>query len=415
MFKAMSAYCRLFWRYLPTKLLRSVGILWLISMLYPCLVSGRSALDGADTLPLSEQFQRVLSDLRSTYDFPGMTAAYRLPDGTVKAVAVGWADVEASVPITTESRMLAASIGKTFVGATVLSLVGQDQLELDVPVVRWLADRPWYSRLPNHDKITLRHLLQHTAGISNHVDEEDFAQNFRAGAFSLEQPPTPEELIAYILDQPALFAPGAGWHYSDTGYLIVGLIIEQVTGRPFYDLVKERFLQPLHLDDTSPSNQLVLKDLAAGYMDADNSFGLPPKTIDTTGAMNWHPGIEWTGGGFVSTPADLANWAALLFTGKAMPGDYPDDLLRGAPVAPDQTEKTYGIAVSIDHASPFGTSYGHRGWIPGYVSSVLYYPEQGLAIAVQINTDQGITDGPPTLLPSIEQQLTRVVLRTLSE
>lgn len=391
------------------------NLLVLMCIPWPFLVCGQAMPYLADTSSLPDQFQKTLSAIQQEHNFPGMTAAYRLPDGTVRPVAVGWADKEAKKPMKIHSRMLAGSIGKTFVGATALTLVQDGQLVLDTLIAHWLADRSWFSRLPNHEKITLRHLLQHTAGIHNHVEEKAFAQDFRAGTFSLAQPPSPEDLIAYILDRPALFPPGEGWHYSDTGYLIVGLIIEQATGRSFYEVVQERFLHPLHLDDTSPSDQLVLPDLVAGYMAPENNFGLPPKTIGTSGAMNWHPGIEWTGGGFVSTPADLVTWATLLFTGEAMPGDYLGDLLRGVPVAPDQTEKTYGIAVSIDHTNPFGTSYGHRGWIPGYVSSVLYYPEQGLAIAVQINTELGITDGPPSVLPSIEQQLTRVVLRALSE
>lgn len=123
---------------------------------------------------LKEQFQSELEALQDQYRFPGATAAYILPDGTVEVFSVGLADVELDIPMMPESGMLAASIGTTFVGATVLALVQEGVLSLDDPISKWLNDRSWFSRLPNHATITLRQLLNHTSGIANHVDEEGF-------------------------------------------------------------------------------------------------------------------------------------------------------------------------------------------------------------------------------------------------
>jgi D-alanyl-D-alanine carboxypeptidase len=366
-----------------------------------------------DEIPISEQFQQELNALHDQYPFPGATAAFILPDGTLGQAAAGLADIERQLKMAPQSRMLAASIGKTFVGATVLGLAHEKLLMLDEPIATWLSDHPWFTRLPNHDSITLRQLLNHTAGLPNHLESEQFAMDFREGKFSGDVPPSPEELIAYILDQPALFRPGQGWYYSDTGYLLVGLIIRRVTGRSFYKEVSRRFLQPLQLSMTTPSNQRKIPGLAAGYMDASNPFGLPPKTTLRPGIMAWHPGIEGAGGGFVSNPKDLVVWAQRLFEGKAMEGDYLDDLLRAVPLSEEAPNVQYGMAVGIHRKGPFGKSYGHGGWIPGYSSSLRYYPEHGVAVAFQINTDIGIVNDSIPLMEDMEHRLTRIVIASI--
>ncbi len=366
-------------------------------------------LAATDTLPLPERFQNELAALHTQYGFPGATAAYRLPDGTTGTAAIGLADREREIPMAITARMPAASIGKTFVGATVLALVQEGRLALDEPIATWLGDRAWFVRLPNHDRITLRQLLNHTAGIANHVVAAAFARDLRQGRWPPDRPPAATELIGYILDQPPLFPPGAGWHYSDTGYLLVGLIIEQVTGRSFYAEITERFLIPHHLDLTTPANRRRIFGLAAGYLSADNAFGLPPKTTIRPGLLAWHPGIEGAGGGFVSNSQDLVVWAGRLFTGKALAGNYRRELLRAVPVDPAAPGVSYGIGVGIYADGPLGPTYGHGGWIPGYSSSLRYYPEYGIAIALQLNTDIGIVDDTSPVVQDAEVRLARIV------
>ncbi|OPX25507.1 MAG: hypothetical protein B1H05_03650, partial [Candidatus Cloacimonas sp. 4484_140] len=105
-------------------------------------------------LTLKARFQSELETLHDQYKFPGATAAYILPDGTVEVVAIGIDDVESKIPMKPQSRMLTASIGKTFVGAIVVSLAKEGVLSLDDPISKWLDDQPWFSRLPNHNFIT---------------------------------------------------------------------------------------------------------------------------------------------------------------------------------------------------------------------------------------------------------------------
>lgn len=358
-------------------------------------------------LPLSQRFQAELEALHAELAFPGATAAYVLPDGTTGVAAAGVSDVENAQPMTVRSRMLAASIGKSFVGAEILALAQDGKLGLDDAVSRWLGDRPWYSRLPNGDRITVRHLLNHTAGLHDHVYEEAFATALSKRWQEPGDPFSPEALVEFVLDKEPLNEPGEAFHYSDTGYILLGLIIEKAAGSSFYQEVEQRFLVPLNLDQTTPSNRRELKGLAAGYTAADNWLGLPTKSTNAPGVMAWNPALEWTGGGFVSSSRDLARWAKALYEGKAMPGDYLGELFRSVPVVPG--EASYGAGVGIYQGTPLGPKYGHGGVIPGYTSSMRYYPDHRIAVAFQVNTDINRDD----FAEAMEDRLAKLIVASL--
>lgn len=359
------------------------------------------------------QFQAALDSLQKQYRFPGATAAYVLKDGRVGVVATGVRDLESGAPMSVQSRMLSASIGKTFVGATVIALSREGVLDLDAPVSRWLGDRPWFGRLPNHAVITLRHLLNHTSGIADHVHLASFSSEVSQKWRSDSSPFTPEDLIRFTLDLPPLFDAGKGWAYSDTGYILIGLVIEKATGRSYYSEITKRFLKPLGLSLTTPADRRWLPDLAAGYMASSNPFGFPQKTTRADGAMQWHPGFEWTGGGLVSNSRDLAVWGATLFQERAMLGRYLVDLVDSVSVSADSSDVQYGAGVAIYRTGPFGPVYGHGGWIPGYSSSLRFYLDHGISIAFQINTDIGIIDNPSPVVRNIELRLAEVVTSTI--
>lgn len=395
---------------LPIALLQLFAVIVLVSAsIFGCQPAAHSDPD------TTAQFQKEIDALRQEYGFPGATAAYVLSDGTEGVVATGFSDIETKSKMSTSSRMLAASIGKTFVSATVLALADEGHFGLDDRISLWLSDNPWFVRLPNHDSITIRHLLTHRAGLPNHVEEPAFAAKL---AENWAKPGTlfsPEMLIGYVFDQPALFAPGDGWSYSDTGYVLVGLIIEKATGRSYYKEVQERFLDPLDLSLTSPSDRHDLSGLAAGYMSADNTFGLPAKTTSDDGRMVWNPATEWTGGGLASNSLDIARWAKALFEGRAMEGPYLDDLLSARPISAELLDVSYGAGVGIHKTGPIGPWYNHGGWIPGYSSSLRYYPEHRVAIAFQINTDIGIVDDSTALYEEMAARLEQVVAPTAAE
>ena len=386
----------------------------LLLLMLPCLfyllIISQPDPSTAAASDLSEEFQSALDAFQKQYGFPGATAAYMLPDGTVGVAATGFADIEAGTPMTVQSRMLSASIGKTFVGATVIALAREGILDLDIPVSRWLGDRQWFTRLPNHYAITLHHLLIHSSGLPDHVHLDSFATEVSRKWRENDNPFPPESLIRFVLDRQPLFKAGKGWAYTDTGYILIGLVIEKATGRSYYDEIKERFLTPLGLTLTTPADRRFLPGLAAGYMAADNAFGFPRKTTTADGALVWHPGFEWTGGGLVSNSRDLARWGWALFGGNEMWDSYPDELLNSVPISPDTPDIQYGAGVGIYHTGPFGPVYGHGGWIPGYSSSLRYYPDHGIAIAFQINTDIGIVDDTTPVMREMEARLAEIVI-----
>ncbi len=354
-------------------------------------------------------FRDALEALQAEHGFPGATAACALPDGSVSSAAAGLADVEAGAPMRPDDRMLAASIGKTFTGAMMVALSREGRLALDDPLAEWLGEEPWYDRLPNHDAITLRHLLRHRSGLPDHVYDEAFGAEF-ARRLATGRSFTPRELIGYVLDEEPLSPPGEGFAYTDTGYVLLGLVIEKATGESYYHGVARRFLEPISLAQTTPSDRRDLAGLVPGHLAADNLLGLPEKTLTEDGLLVFHPALEWTAGGFVSNSRDLARWGAALFGGEAMPRDYLPVLLASAPIDPARPAARYGLGIAVFRGGRFGVVYGHAGWIPGYTSSLRHYADHGVTIAFQVNTDIGFTEPGSELMGEIEARLAEAVL-----
>lgn len=355
---------------------------------------------------LRAKFQTEVEAMVSEFRLPGMTAAYVLGDGTTETFAAGFSDVELGIRMTTTSRMLAASIGKTFVGALVLDLVRENRLQLDAPVKNYLGGEHWFARLPNHDSMTLRHLLTHSSGIGDHVQSPRFISACRKLLRRERAEILPTELVSFVLDTAPLFPAGTAFHYSDTGYVLTGLIIEKITGQKLFGLIAEHFIKPLALTQTGASDTAELPGLASGYQAKDNPFGLPASTTVTPGLLAWNPAIEWAGGGVISTSGDLAKWGSALYTGAALGGSYLPEILQSVAVAP---EVRYGIATAIRRNRQNQRMYGHTGWIPGYCSSMLYYPELKAAIAFQINTDIGMKGRNESPLDQMESRLARLI------
>ncbi|NNF25310.1 MAG: beta-lactamase family protein [Rhodobacteraceae bacterium] len=377
----------------------------LIAAVLGALGGGPAMADSAD---LEARVHGLLVSFQTEYQFPGATLSYVLPDGTAGDVAVGLADAEAGAKMTPKTRMLAASVGKTLVGALVLSLESDGAVSRQNRVSQYLGAEPWFARLPNANEMTIRHLLTHTSGLPDHVHMEGVVQAIVARGAEADF--GAEQAIAFVLDTPPLFEAGSAWSYTDTGYLLLGLVIENAAGRDFYGLVQERFLGPLGLNETSPSASPVLPGLAVGYTGQDNTFGLPSRTMDADGALLWNPAAEWTGGGFVSTSHDLARWGDALFSGAALGTPYLDRLLDGVSVHPDAPGILYGSGVAIYSQTEFGPVYGHGGWIPGYVSSLRHYGGHGLTIAFQINSDVGVVDDSTDLVPALEAALAGLLI-----
>jgi D-alanyl-D-alanine carboxypeptidase len=199
--------------------------------------------------------------------------------------------------------------------------------------------------------------------------------------------------VAYLLDEKPPFEAGKGWDYSDTNYIVLGMIIEKVTGRKFYDEANRRLLKPLKLTETIPQDGPRLKGVVQGYAGPNNPFGGTDAMI-VNGKFAINPQFEWTGGGYASTAHDLARWAKMIYVGKAFSPDLLPQVLEGVPAAMLGRETRYGLGAII-RKTQAGTSYGHSGFFPGYMTDMMYFPEYRVAVAVQVNTSVGRSLGKP--------------------
>ena len=355
---------------------------FLVLVLLACSigVAAQKPVVATGTNVLKKEIQLKLDEWHKAGKFPGATVGVVLPDGESFGLAVGFSDRDAKTPMRPDDRMLAGSTGKTFAAATALQLVKEGRISLDDKVEKYLGSEAWFARLPNAKDITIRQLMNHTSGLVRYEFKDQFTKDLTASPDKVWKP---AELVSYLLDEKAPFEAGKGWDYSDTNYIVLGMIIEKVTGKRFYDEANRRLVKPLKLSNTIPQDSPRIKNLVQGYAGANNPFGGKDAMI-TDGKFAINPQFEWTGGGWASTSEDLARWAKMMYEGKAFDPSMLPVMLDGVPAKLGRDVK-YGLGVII-RPTAAGTSYGHSGFFPGYMTDMMYFPDKKIAVALQVNT-----------------------------
>ena len=331
---------------------------------------------------LEQRLQAKLDSLHAAGSFPGATVGVALADGSMLALAVGESDTTSHTRMRPADMMLAGSTGKTFFGAVALQLVSEGRIALDDPISKYLGSEPWFSRLPNGPAITIRMLMNHTSGLVRYEFDDAFTQAVRAEPYRVWKP---EEQVAFILGTEPPFAAGQGWTYSDTNYIVLAIIMERVTGEPMYEAIRRRVLRPLGLEagiiaQTGPD----LPGLVQGYAGQGNPFADSDEVL-VDGRFVFDPSFEWAGGGFIVNAGSLARWAKLLYENRAFDPRLNAEFYDGVETRGLGRGARYGLGVIIAE-SPFGTTYGHSGFFPGYLTEVRYWPDHRFAIAIQVNT-----------------------------
>ena len=282
-----------------------------------------------------------------------------------------------------EDRMFSGSIGKTYVSTVLLQLAEEKKLSILDPVKKYLGEETWFSRLPNADALTIYMLLTHTGGLPEYVAKPGVWETVRKFP---DKTWTPADRLEFIFDDAPVHPPGNGWSYSDSDYIILGYIIEKVTGNTYYSELEKRVLKPLKLTETTPANKRELKGLVPGYSDLDAPFNIYGKVV-ANGKYFFNPQMEWTGGGLISTSADLAVWAKRLYEGKFLSKTSLKKMLTPVSMKTGKPDKEgYGLGVFV-WSSDFGAVYGHSGFVPGYNSVMAYVPKYGFSVGLQINSD----------------------------
>jgi len=357
-------------------------------------LAAQQAVKGPAPSALRGRIQAYLDEWRAASAFPGASVGIALPDGTAFGVVTGVSDRATGTPLKPDDLMLAGSTGKTFFAAVALQLIEQGRLELDAPISKYLGKRPWFARLPNAKDVTVRHLMTHTSGIVRYEMDPKFTAALRAQPDKVWQP---EEEIAFQLDATPPFAAGQGWDYSDTNYIVLGMIVEGLTGKDYYDEIRHRFLEPLRLERVVPSTSRRIPGLVPGYAGSRDPLGLPDEMM-VKGELVINPQFEWAGGGFATSALDLARWGRELYAGRALSAAARKMMLDAAVPAKLGPEARYGLGVIVRPSGPVGPTWGHSGFFPGYQTELLYFPDLGVSLAIQINTSAPRATGGRSLL-----------------
>ena len=356
-----------------------VAVSILMIGLFP--VAAQKPVTTVGTNVLKKELQMKLDEWHKAGKFPGATLGVVLADGESFGLAVGYSDRDAKSPMKPDDRMLAGSVGKTFAAATALQLVKEGKINLDDKIEKYLGQESWFDRLPNAHAITVRQLMNHTSGLVRYEFKEEFTKYLTEHPMKVW---TPEERLAYLFDAKAAFEAGKGWDYSDTNYIVLGMIIEKITGRKFYDEANRRVIKPLKLKDMIPQEGPIIKGVVQGYAGAGNPFGGKDAMIEN-GKFVINPQLEWTGGGYASTSHELARWAKMIYEGKAFDASLLPQVLDGVAAPMLGKETKYGLCVIIRNTQA-GISYGHSGFFPGYMTDMMYFPDKKFAVAVQVNS-----------------------------
>jgi D-alanyl-D-alanine carboxypeptidase len=308
----------------------------------------------------SDDHAALRAALQAVVDAGATGAVGLVDDGAdVSAVAVGAARLDPRRPLRVRDEFRVGSITKTVIATITLQLVGEGRLRLGDTVERWLP-----GMVPNGSAITIRMLLNHTSGIFNYTDDAHWNAAVLANPYRYW---SPEELVAVATAHPPLFPPGHGLAYSNTGYILVGLVLEKVTGQPVQDLVTQRVVRPLRLHGTFFATSARFRGpYAHGYF---------PPSLTGDGyrdTSSWPPSWAWTAGALVSTAPDLARLYQALLSGRLLSPVLLHEMTTTVtgPALPGLGMLGIGLGIWAVK-TPCGTAWGHEGGIPGYTSFAL--------------------------------------------
>ena len=339
---------------------------------------------------IRDSIENKLAELVVQHELPGMNFSIIYANGDQMDRSAGFADTERKVLLDTEHVLFSGSIGKTYAVAVLMQLVEEQKVDLDARYLKYFPETDWLKRLPNMEQITVRQLLEHTSGLPRYIADQGLWDTLQADPNKIW---TYEERLAFILDKDPVHAAGEGWAYSDSNYLLIGMLIERITASPYYSEVISRVLEPLNLRDTHPAITREIKNLPVGYSELPPFFRMP-KVVVENGLYAFNPQMEWTGGGFASTTSDLARWARAYYTAACFSPGSLEQIITINPNGEDVGNGlSYGMGSFIFDTS-FGMMWGHTGFVPGFVSIFGYLPERSIALALQVNCDYATRKKP---------------------
>ncbi len=365
--------------------------------------------EGANLPAYASTLQPQIEEQMTNLRIPGALVYVDVPGEGTWSQAFGTGNLEASTPITLNDHFRIGSNTKTFTASIILQLVDEGKLGLDDPVSKYQPE------VPNGENITVRQLLNMTSGLFNYAEDEDFNDTLDSQPEKVWEP---EELIAIGFQHQPDFSPGEDFHYSNTNYVLLGMIIEQLTGQPLEQVYQERLFVPLGMSNTllpERSSAAIPDPHPSGYMYQTNVESLETSAVEGEKAeqadesagepndvTNENPSWTWASGGAISTVNDLIIWAKADATGALLsPQSQKERLSWVSP--PPSPQVQYGLGVA-----DFGGFIGHDGQIPGFNSFVGYQAQKDATIVVVTN----VYSAPDGSQPANE--ITKSIIQALS-
>jgi D-alanyl-D-alanine carboxypeptidase len=312
--------------------------------------------------------------------FPGALAVVRDEHGRVRKPTAGVAEVGTNRPVPADGQVRIGSNTKTFVAVVVLQLVAEHRVRLDDPVEKYLPG------VLRGQTITVRQLLQHTSGLPNYTDFmplDDLSQRYRHFE--------PQELLDFALAQPPAFPPGTDWAYSNTNYIVAGLLVERVTGRTLEEQIDKRVIRKAGLRHTYfpvDGETGIRERHPHGYLSDENGELLDITDLD--------PSWGWAAGQMIATPSDLNTFFSALIHGRLLPAAQLAEMEKTVPAGPLPGTR-YGLGLISFPLSCGGVAWGHGGDIPGYETRT------------EVTMDGRAATVAVTALPETEEAATQVL------
>lgn len=362
----------------------------------PSATSTSAATDAAPEYAAA--LEAKIPEIMTQNAIPGVVVKVLSPKNGDWSATFGTAELGKSVPMSMDDFFRIGSNTKTMTSTVILQLVGEGLLSLDDPISKFRPD------VPNGESITIAQLSEMRSGLVSY----SFDPAFNA---TLDEDPqkawTPDELLAIAFAYPASFAPGTQYEYSNTNIVLLGLVIEQLTGMSASDAFQERIFEPLGLKNSSlpePSDAAIPSPHAQGYQFGTNvetidSYAVPadqlPAALDGTLApidqTDANPSWAWTAGGAISTPDDLAVYVKALVGGGLL--DDTMQKIRLDSVQPTVAGQTGGVGYGLGIAQFAPGVLGHDGQLPGYSTFMVYNNTTDDTIIVGANLSASPVDG----------------------
>lgn len=316
------------------------------------MTMGALAPPAASAAARPHTVQRGLNALVHTDGVPAALASVKDRGGRTRAYTAGVGDLATGAKVPRDGQVRVGSNTKTITAVVVLQLVGEGKIGLDAPVDAYLRGLVGGDGIDGR-QITVRQLLQHTSGLPNY--SKYLSDDIRYY--------DPRELLDLALQHKADFAPGTNWAYSNTNYLVAGLIVQKVTGRSLAEEIDQRVIQRIGLRHTyfpAPGEEMIRERHPRGYY--QDSAGAP--LVDAT---EWDPSWAWAAGQMVSTNSDLNRFFSALLAGRLLPKAQLEQMRTTVPASyPFPAGARYGLGLVSTPLSCGGVYWGHGGSMTGY-------------------------------------------------